>query len=225
MKWIENFSLVMRSSIGALREKIEDPERMVHQLLVDMEEELERVRDAVAAAITDEIALRKKAAAAREEEAGWLERARGALERGDETGSGAALEQKLLAAERAARLEAEHARQKEETARLEGSVRDLEEKIRQARQKETLLLARLARAETTATVHRALGRNEGRSAFAQFQRLEGKVERAEALDEAHARLEGRDPGAEALRRSFEERERKEKVRAELEELKRRVGGK
>jgi phage shock protein A len=223
--WIENFSLFMRSSIGVLREKIEEPERMVHQLLIDMEEELERVRDGVAAAIADEIGLRKKAEAAREDEARWMERAKTALERGDEPGSALALEQKVLASERAARLEGEHARQKEETARLERSVQDLEEKIRQAHQKETLLLARLTRAESTDTIHRALERSGGKSAFAQLRRLEGKVERAEALDEAHRRLEGRDPSAEELRRKFEESERKEKLRSEMEDLKRRVHGK
>ena len=44
MKWLENFTLVMRSSVTTLRDKIEDPERMLHQLIVDMEEELESVR-------------------------------------------------------------------------------------------------------------------------------------------------------------------------------------
>ena len=51
MNWINNFSLVMRSSITTLREKFEDPERMLHQLIVDMDEELESVRESVAEAI------------------------------------------------------------------------------------------------------------------------------------------------------------------------------
>ena len=56
--WIESFSLVMRSNVTALREKVEDPERLLHQLLIDMEEEQHRVREAVAAAIADEIRAR-----------------------------------------------------------------------------------------------------------------------------------------------------------------------
>ena len=42
MKWLTNFSLVMRSNITTLKEKIEDPERMLHQLIIDMAEELDR---------------------------------------------------------------------------------------------------------------------------------------------------------------------------------------
>jgi phage shock protein A len=38
MGWLTNFKLVMKSSVTALRERIEDPERMFHQLIIDMEE-------------------------------------------------------------------------------------------------------------------------------------------------------------------------------------------
>ena len=59
MKWLDSFTFVMKSSITTLREKIEDPERMLHQLICDMEEELVTVRESVAAAIADEIQLSK----------------------------------------------------------------------------------------------------------------------------------------------------------------------
>ena len=51
MRWLQNFSLIMKSNIRVLQEKIENPERMVEQLIIDMEEELEKVRDSVADAI------------------------------------------------------------------------------------------------------------------------------------------------------------------------------
>jgi len=50
-------TLVMRSSITALREKLEDPERMLHQLILDMDEELCKVRSSVAEAIADEVQM------------------------------------------------------------------------------------------------------------------------------------------------------------------------
>jgi phage shock protein A len=222
MKWLESFSLVMRSSITSLKEQVQDPERMIHQLLIDMEEEQERVRGSVAGAIADEIQLRKKVEAAREEARQWVERAMAALRRGDEAAGKAALEQKVLAEQRADSLDAEYAKQKTQTASLQRSVRDLEDKIRQARQKQTLLCARLARAESQQRIDRALDHASSRSAFAEFGRLEGRVERAEAMSEAYDRLEGRDPDAEELKRQFEVEERKGKIEKELEELKRRV---
>ena len=136
-----------------------------------------------------------------------------------------ALDQKLLAEERATGLEDEHCRQKEQTAKLQGSVGDLEGKIRQARQKRTLLVARLTRAEAGRRINATLDRVESRSAFAHFQRMEDRVERAEALNEACDRLEGRDPDAAELERKFAEDERQEKLRREFEELKTRLGEK
>ena len=176
MKWLEDFTLIMRANLQTLREKIEDPERMLHQLLADMEEELDRVRESVAEAIADEIQLRKRAEAARAEAGEWMERAEAALKRGDDGAAKAALEQKLLAEERAQGLEAEYGKQREATSKLQGSVRDLEEKIRQARQRRTLLLARLTRADSAGRIQRNLERTESRSAFAQFGRLEERVE-------------------------------------------------
>lgn len=222
MKWLENFSLVMRSSITTLREKIEDPERMLHQLIVDMEEELQTVRDGVAEAIADEIQLGKRAQKAREESDQWMDRATTALKRDDEESSKQALDQKILADERAEALQDEYRGQQEQTAKLQSSLRDLETKIRQARQKRTLLLARLSRANSAQQINRVLDRAEKQSAFAQFSRLEDRVERSEAVCEAYDRLEGRDPEAEELERRFAEEDRREKVRHELEELKQRI---
>src|SRR5262245_35764285 len=108
MGWINTFSLVMRSSISTLRDKIEDPERMLHQLIIDMEEELERVRAAVAGAIADEIQLGAKCRNTRDESKQWFDRATTAVRRGDEAGAKAALDQKLLLEQRADDLDKEY---------------------------------------------------------------------------------------------------------------------
>jgi phage shock protein A len=222
MAWIQTFKLVMRSNITALRDVVEDPERMLHQLIIDMEEEHQRVRESVAGAIADEILLKKKVDKARVEADEWLERAASALRSGSEDQSRAALEHKASAARRASDLEAEHLRQKEQTAQLQRAVKDLEDKIRQARQKQTLLLARLTRAESQQKIDRAMAKVDSRSAFTQFERMEARVDRAEAMTEAFDRLDGKDPDAEQLRRQFEDRERKEELEKEFAELKGRV---
>ncbi|MEE8409948.1 MAG: PspA/IM30 family protein [Myxococcota bacterium] len=222
MSWIESFTLVMRSSVTSLREKVEDPERMIHQLVIDMEEEHDRVRQSVAGAIADEILLHKRVDKARAEAREWMERAAQGLRNKDEAASKGALEHKALATQRADNLEEEHRQQKEQTASLQRAVRDLDDKIRQAKQKQTLLLARLSRAQSQRRVDGALRRADSRSAFAQFGRLEDRVDREEAMCEAYDRLEGHDPDADELKRKFEEQERREQVEKELEELKQRV---
>lgn len=222
MSWIERFSLVMRTNITVLRERFEDPERMLHQLLIDMEEELEGVRRSVAEALADEIQLRKQVDSARHDADQWLARAKSAIERQDDASAEAALDQKLRAAERADDLTKEYERQQLETRKLREGVRELEEKIRQARQRRTLLLARMTRANSTRRINSALERAQGGSAFAEFNRLETKVDRAEALAEAYDRMDGIDPDARELERKFAEQQRSERLRQELETLRQRV---
>lgn len=222
MSWTEKFTLVMRSSITALREKIEDPERMLHQLVCDMEEELEAVRRNVAGAIADEIQMGKEVEKARTEADTWSTRAEAALRRGDESSARQALEQRMRCEERLTTVEQSYETQREQTEKLRTAYRELEDKIRQCRHKRTLLVARLARAESARTINNALDRAEGTSAFAEFSRLERKVEREEALCDAYDRLEGRDPDADALAAQFSKQERHDRLEAELDALKQRL---
>lgn len=222
MKWLNQFTLVMRSNLTTLRESVENPERLLHQLVIDMEQELDAVRSSVAEAVADEIQMRKRAARERDEAESWMQRATTAMKRGDEAIAKSALQQKLSAATRADRLAQEHTKQQAEVAKLQDAVHDLEDKIRQAKQKRTLLTARLSRANSTQKIHSALDRTHSDSAIAQFNRLEDKVDRQEALTEAWERMDGKDSDARELERQFEAAEREQRLQTELELLKSRV---
>jgi len=222
MKWLDSFTFVMKSSITTLREKIEDPERMLHQLICDMEEELLTVREAVAAAIADEIQLSKQVDKAKKDMELWLDRAQGAIQRDDESGAKDALDQKLRCEERLATLETGYESQSVQVQKLQASYRELEDRIRQARHKRTLLVARLARAESTERINKAIDRADSNSAFAQFSRLEERVDRAEAMGEARDRLDGKDPDADELAAKFEAEERRAKLQSEFESLKQQL---
>jgi phage shock protein A len=222
MTWYHRFTLVIQSNISALIERFEDPERMLNQLLADMEVDLDRVRASTAAVIADEIQLGKRATQARQEIGVWDDRAATAFRRGEERMARTLLEQKLLAEQRVEALAAQHQKQQAETSRLETAVRDLEEKIRQANERRSLLLARLARAESARSIDRVLHRAQSTSAFAHFDRMEKRVERAEAMEEAYLRLEGRDPAVEELSRELAEKERQERLQWEFDELRRKV---
>ncbi len=222
MKLVDRFTLVMKSSITSLREKIEDPERMLHQLICDMEEELARVKEAVAAAVADEIQLAKQIESARGEIDTWFNRAQSAIQRGNESTAKDALDQKLRCEEHVATLETGYESQRVQVEKLQASYRELEDRIRQARHKRTLLVARLARAESSDRINQALDRADGSSAFAEFARLEQRVDRAEALSEAHDRLDGRDPDAEELAARFAADERRDRLQAEFDALKQQL---
>ena len=93
MKWLTQFSLIMRSNLTTLKDKIEDPEKTLHQLLIDMEEELDSVRSRVAEAVADEIQMRQRTERERTDVTKWSDRAAQALKRNDETTAKAALDQ------------------------------------------------------------------------------------------------------------------------------------
>jgi phage shock protein A len=222
MAWLSQFSLVMRSSITALREKVEDPERLLHQLILDMDEELCSVRSSVAEAIADEIQMRKRTEREEAEMNKWTERAMLAVKRGDESNAKSALSQKMSIMERYEQYRSQHAKQLAEVNKLQTAVRDLEDKIRQAKQKKTLLTARMARANSTQKINGAIDRTGSQSAFAQFSRLEQKVERQESIVEAWDRMDGNELEASELERKFELEERERAMMLELESLKMQV---
>ena len=67
-----------------------------------------------------------------------------------------------------------------------------------------------------------MDRSQSQSAFSQFNRLEEKVEREEAIIEAWDQMDGHDPDAAELERKFEADERKQRVEEELAKLKKMV---
>jgi phage shock protein A len=222
MKWFSQFSLVMRSNITSLCESVENPERMLHQLILDMQEELARVKQSVAEAIADEILMRKTVQREQAEVRVWSERAEAAIKRGDEDSAKAALKQQLSAKSRVQQYTSEHATQAYEVQKLQDSVRTLEDKIRQAKQKKTLLTARLARASSTNKINSVIDRVDSQSAFAQFNRLQQRVDREEAIGEAWQRLDGEQSESEELERQFEREEHEQQLSEELASLKARM---
>jgi phage shock protein A len=144
MQWLETFTLVMRSRVTMLRERIENPERMIHQLILDMEEELELARRRIAEALADETHLTQEVERAKSQARLALERATEAVRNGDEDLAKSALEQKRRAEERSSSLGEILKTQEVETQKLQDAFRDLEDKLRKARRQQRLLLAKMA---------------------------------------------------------------------------------
>ena len=153
----------------------------------------------------------------------WSQRAESAIKRSDDPSARAALQQKLSASKRLEQYTKEHTIQALEVIQLQDSIRNLQDKIRQAKQKKTLLTERLARASSTNKSNAVIDRVDSQSAFSQLSRLEQRVEREEAVTEAWERLEGESSASDELRRQFETDEREKHLNAELAALKAKVG--
>lgn len=223
MESLSEFFFLVRSHLTAWRERLEDPERVLHQWICDQEEELECLRHLVAAVMADETSLRQALDRAVADEAEWRLRATDARERRDLDALERCESEAVFASARAAGVRVELDGLSREASRLQASFRELESSLRQARHRRTLLVARMASAQTNDRFHRALDRATGDSASAEFGRLERDVERAEALNSAYDRLSRRPPDADAARLSLAINERRQRLEAELEVLQRRTG--
>ena len=222
MSWLSQFSLIMRSSVTTIREKVEDPERMLHQILIDMEDELDRTRSSVAESIADEIQMKQSVDRHRNSVSQWQRRAEHALAEGDEASAKVALKQKLECKKALDAAQAGFDRQASAVAELKRNVQSLEDKIRDAKHKKTLLLAQLATSSTQQKIQTTIHRTNSSSAMSQFNRLEARLDREQAMVEAREQLEHHDGIPDRIDHEFETREAEDRLNAELEELKTRV---
>jgi phage shock protein A len=211
---------IFKANINAALSKAEDPEKMLTQIVADMQEQIIKVRQQVAAAIADQKKIEKQWQQYENEAKTWEERAKLALQKGNEDLARQALERKNQAREMADEFKAQLDKQTAAVEQLKTSLRDLELKVEEAKRKKNLLIARQKRAEAQKKIHDTIaGMKEG-SAFEAFERMSQKVDeieaQAEAAEELAAEREDKD-----LERKFKELtvssvdEELEKLKAEL----------
>jgi len=204
----QRLSMLLRSNINDIITRAENPEKMLTQILQDMRSQLARAKQEVAVAIADERKLRVQVDDERGQARDWEERAILAVREGRDDLAKQALLRQQEHTERASILEATWRRQAEETERLKESLRQLNEKIEEARRKKSLLIAKQKRAQAQRRIHETMAGLSDRSAFEAFDRMAEKIEDAErrtlaaaevaeslsgdTLEEEFARLEGDD---------------------------------
>src|SRR5438094_10595598 len=72
MALLERVSILIRANLNDLIDKAEDPEKMVKQVILDMQNQLMQVKTQVAIAIADQHVLEKKRKENADKEAEWI---------------------------------------------------------------------------------------------------------------------------------------------------------
>jgi phage shock protein A len=216
MALMERVSALIRANLNDLIDKAEDPEKMLKQVILDMENQLIQVKTQVAIAIADEHLLMKKQRDNDSKIADWTRKAELAIEKSDEQLARAALERSEDARQIAAALEQQVSDQKSQVESLRTAYRKLEHKLNEARTKCDVLIAqhRRTRAASKAVEAGAAMRSDKHSAA--FDRMRRKVEHGEAVAAATIEL-----AAETIDDRFETLERQERIDRLLAELKAR----
>ncbi|MDB4905664.1 MAG: hypothetical protein JWO05_448 [Gemmatimonadetes bacterium] len=221
----DRFSSLLRSNINDLISKAEDPEKMLNQILVDMRGQLAQAKQQVASAIADEKRLRDQADAEFRLAQDWEKRAMLAIQEGRDDLAKQALVRQAEHGQHAEQLAQTWESHRQETEKLKNSLRDLNDKIEEAKRKKNLLIARQRRAEAQRRISETMSSMSEKSAFDAFSRMEERIEQNERQLKASVEIEEEFSG-DSLQRDFKQLERGAvgaTVDSRLLELKQKMG--
>jgi phage shock protein A len=192
MGLLDRISRLMRANVNDMVSKAEDPEKILEQAVIDMQEDLLQLRQAVAQAIATQKRTEQQYNKATNDESSWYQKAELALKKGDENLAREALTRKKSYSETALALKAQLDGQVGQIEGLKRSLMQLESKISEAKTKKDMLKARSQAAKAQEQLQGAVGRVGNNGAMAAFERMEEKVLNQEARSQAVAELAGND---------------------------------
>jgi phage shock protein A len=213
----KRISDVLTANLNDMVDRVEDPERMIKQLIREMEENVNSAREGVIDALASEKQLAKELDSQRRQADDWYNRARRAVETGNETLAREALTRKKEHDGTVANLQASWDTARRTSERLKAQLRALETKLEEARLKKGSLVARQRAAQAREQMDRVADRFQtGLDLNNSFGRMADKVGEMEARMEARAEVYGEYSPVE---REFLQMEVDTEVEAELAVLK------
>jgi phage shock protein A len=190
MALLERVSTLVRANLNDLIDKAEEPEKMIKQVILDMQNQLLQVKTQVAIAIADQHLLEKKHKETADKVTEWMRKAELAVDKKEDDLARASLQRVESYRELSENFTQQVADQKAQVENLKSALRKLEQKLTEAEAKADVLMAqqRRARAVTKASDARiAMGDS---SKAATFDRMKRKVAHSEAVSEAKSEIAG-----------------------------------
>src|SRR4051812_20275807 len=181
---------LIKSNLNDLITKAEDPEKMLSQVLLEMQQQLVEAKKAVAVAIADEKKLQKQYTAEADKSKEWERKAMVAVRAGDDNLARQALARKQEHETIATQFQQQWLAQKQAGEKLKDALRLLNNKIEEAKRKKNILIARKKRAEAQQQIANTMQGLGDTSAFDTFDRMAERIQLMEAEAEAGAELAG-----------------------------------
>ncbi|WP_026998762.1 PspA/IM30 family protein [Eisenibacter elegans] len=207
---------IFKSNVNDALDKMEDPEKMIKQMIIEMQEGLSKATSSLATAMAQEKKMEreynKHAQAAQE----WESKAAAALNAGKEDLARQALSQKAQHDGQAAQYKQMFDHAASETRKLREMVDNLKAKLNEAKMKESTLIARSQMAKTQKKLAKEVGSFDASSNFSKFDKFEEKILKAEA--EAQAFTELASDGSASLNDEFKQLAQSSQVDDELAKL-------
>ena len=223
----KRLSDLLKSNVNDLIDRAEDPEKMVKQIIIDMQTELTKATQNYGKAKASERLAEKKYLDAQKISESWEAKAKTALAKGDQELAKQALARKVKADEDLVNYKEMFESISSQTDAIGDQVEVLKSKLEEAKSRQAMLIARSQMADTKKELAKAAGSFDGNSSFEKFQRMEDKVNRKEAEADAFTEIAGdtlNGGSGDELTDSFEQLESDAKVAAELERLMAEMNG-
>jgi phage shock protein A len=188
MGLLDRIGMVAKSNLNALVTAAEDPEKILEQTIIDMQEDLVQLRQAVAQSMAALKRQEQQFTQAQTQATEWERRAMLALQKGDEGLAREALTRKKSQADTANALKTGLDQQSIQVESLKKNLISIESKISEAKTKKEMLKARIQSAKAQENINNMLGKVSTNSASAVFDRMEERVLMAEAKASASSEL-------------------------------------
>lgn len=210
---------IFKSNVNDALDQAENPEKMLKQMVLEMEESVNKATLAVAGAIANEKQLERRISKAVKDKKEWEEKAMKALEAGREDLAKAALEKKAIAERNFIDLQPIYQQAKESSVKMRQQLDALKIKLDDARSRQSTLVARSQAAKAQKTIAQSFS-GVGSDAFSKFEKYETKIEKLESEAEAFTQLAGENSD---LEQDFKSLENNNTVDKELQALKEKMG--
>src|SRR5438874_1843210 len=188
MALLERVSTLIRANLNDLIDKAENPEKLIKQVILDMDNQLLQVKTQVAIAIADQHLLAKKQKENEERIAEWNRKAEMAVGKNQDDLARAAIERSLQHQQRKESFVQQVADQKLQVETLKNALAKLQQKLEEARAKSELLMAQHRRARTLTKAADAQSATGDGGHQVTFDRMRQKVQRTEAIGQAKTSL-------------------------------------
>ena len=185
----DRLSTMIRSNINDLISRAENPEKMLDQLVIDMKSQLAKAKQQVASAIADEKKLQADAESMKKQADDWERRAMLAVQENRDDLAKQALVRYNESLQGAQQLHETWVSHKAETESLKNSLRQLNDKIEEAKRKKNILVARARRAEAQQRIQETMSGLSDKSAFESFERMTERIEHQERKAIAAAEIQ------------------------------------
>src|SRR5438128_3322419 len=216
MALLERVSTLVRANLNDLIDRAEHPEKIIKQVILDMQNQLLQVKTQVAIAIADQHLLEKKQKENEDKVAEWMRKAELAVDKKQDDLARAALERVESYRDLSEGFAQQVKDQKAQVENLKTALRQLEQKLTEAQAKSDLLIAQHRRARAVGKAHDARTVIGDHSKSAAFDRMKRKVAHNEAVSQAKSEL-----GADDVEDRFMAMEKSDRIEQLLAEMKAR----